>query len=127
MQYLACGTSTPDPGHQGFSGCLPWSRSVPLSHSICLPRPLKLSGSKSRHKKARTVMDKYPRTHLGLWLTISFLFVFASLPALAQNGSIRSNNQQAALHIRVNVVRPVSLPPVTPGQPHDDVVTYNVS
>ena len=72
-------------------------------------------------------MDKYPRTHPGLWLTISFLFVFVSLPALAQNGSVRNNNQQAALHIRVNVVRSVSLPPVTYGHPHNDAVTYNVS
>ena len=72
-------------------------------------------------------MDKYPRTRLGPWLAISFFFVFATLPALAQNGNNMKNGGQAALHIRVNVVRPVSLPPVTHGPSHDDVVTYNVS
>ena len=70
-------------------------------------------------------MNKYPRTHLGFALAI-LLIVMASLPASAQNGRTHSNTQQAELHIKVNLVRTVMLPPARPAPRLDSTVVYNM-
>lgn len=74
-------------------------------------------------------MDRHPRIHVGVMLIIAVVFVLASLPALAQARNTASNNAQAVLHIRVNIV-PVVMsapPPTEPKIPLVGAVSYQVS
>lgn len=72
-------------------------------------------------------MNKYPRTHLKIYILLIFVFLFASLPALAQNGKTSSNSAQAVLHIRINLVQTVALPPPTTTISGNNAVSYNFS
>lgn len=70
-------------------------------------------------------MVKYPRTHLGVVLTLAVLFAATSLVASAQ---VRGSSGQAALHIRINLVPTLTAPapPVEPKKPLVGPVSYDV-
>lgn len=74
-------------------------------------------------------MDKAPRTRRGVLLITAVLLVFASASGWAQARNTASNNAQAVLHIRVNIV-PVVMsapPPIEPKIPLVGAVGYQIS
>jgi hypothetical protein len=65
---------------------------------------------------------------LQIAVALAFFSLFTSVSAFAQNGAGRSNNAQAVLHIRINIVPVVMAvpPPTEPYRPLGGAVTYNI-